>query len=38
MATAPPARYDRRMLRLMNDHRAQPLYAAAARRLLELRG
>ncbi|MDK0518495.1 hypothetical protein [Streptomyces sp. ML-6] len=34
MTTAPLTRHDRRMLRLMNDRRAQPLYATAARRRL----
>ncbi|MFF3395794.1 hypothetical protein ACFYW1_33335 [Streptomyces sp. NPDC002669] len=34
MTTTPLTRYDRRMLRLMNDRRAQPLYATAARRRL----
>ncbi|MFD8826406.1 hypothetical protein ACFV1C_29120 [Streptomyces sp. NPDC059605] len=34
MTTTPLTRYDRRMLRLMNDRRAQSLYATAARRRL----
>ncbi|MFJ2896917.1 hypothetical protein ACIO87_18795 [Streptomyces sp. NPDC087218] len=34
MTTTPLTRYDRRMLRLMNDRRAQPLYATATRRRL----
>lgn len=32
MTTPPLTRYDRSMLRLMNDRRAMPLYATAARR------
>ncbi|MET9582185.1 hypothetical protein ABZY10_03490 [Streptomyces sp. NPDC006539] len=34
MTTTPLTRYDRRMLRLMNDRRARPLYATVARRRL----
>ena len=32
MATTPLTRYDRSMLRVMNDRRGRPLYATAARR------
>ncbi|GGV18462.1 hypothetical protein [Streptomyces griseoflavus] len=34
MTTRPLTRYDRSMLRLMNDRRSRPLYATAARRRL----
>ncbi|GAB3172903.1 hypothetical protein [Streptomyces incanus] len=34
MTTTPLTRYDRGMLRLMNDRRGRPLYATAARRRL----
>ncbi|MFF2957759.1 hypothetical protein ACFVT1_02300 [Streptomyces sp. NPDC057963] len=34
MTTRPLTRYDRSMLRLMNDRRSRPLYATAARRHL----
>ncbi|PZH15024.1 hypothetical protein C1I97_09160 [Streptomyces sp. NTH33] len=34
MTTTPLTRYDRSMLRLMNDRRSRPLYATAARRRL----
>lgn len=34
MTTTPLTRYDRTMLRLMNDRRGRPLYATAARRRL----
>lgn len=34
MTTTPMTRYDRAMLRLMNDRRARPMYATATRRRL----